>query len=189
MNLYWKITGGYILLATGVSLKKLRIDAGLTQKRLAELVGVSQAHIAKIERGKVDPRLSTINKILAVLLEGKKMMCRDMMTRGVLFAKSSNSVLKVSEVMVRHAISQMPVLSGSRVVGTITEEGIIRNLSADIAEEKVQNIMDPPLPIVSEETSVDAIRPLLERHQGVLVTRGKEFVGIITRSDLLKTIG
>ncbi len=47
----------------------------------------------------------------------------------------------------------MPVLNGSRVVGTITEEGIIRNLSANIAEEKVQNIMDPPLPTVSEETS------------------------------------
>jgi predicted transcriptional regulator len=117
------------------------------------------------------------------------MKCKDMMTEGVLFAKPSNTVLKVSEVMVRHAISQMPVLNGSRVVGTITEEGIIRNLSANIAEEKVQNIMDPPLPTVSEETSADAIRPLLERHQGVLVTRGKEFVGIITRSDLLKTIG
>ena len=177
------------MLATGVSIKKLRIEACLTQKRLAELVGVSQAHIAKIEQGKVDPRLSTINRILAVLLEGKKMTCRDMMTEGVLFAKPGNSVLKVSEIMVRHAISQMPVLSGSRVVGTITEEGIIKNLSADIAEEKVQNIMDPPLPAVSEETSVDAIRPLLERHQGVLVKRGKEFIGIITRSDLLKTIG
>jgi len=189
MNVYRKITGGYILLATGTSLKKLRIEAGLTQKRLAELAGVSQAHIAKIEQGKVDPRLSTINKILAVLTEGKKMTCKDMMTEGVLFAKPSNSILKVSEVMVRHAISQMPVLNGNRVVGTITEEGIIRNLSANIAEEKVQNIMDPPLPTVSEETSVDAIRPLLERHQGVLVTRGKEFVGIITRSVLLKTIG
>jgi len=189
MNVYRKITGGYILLATGTSLKKLRTEAGLTQKRLAELVGISQAHIAKIEQGKVDPRLSTINKILAVLTEGRKMKCKDMMTEGVLFAKPSNSILKVSEVMVRHAISQMPVLNGSRVVGTITEEGIIRNLSADIAEEKVQKIMDPPLPTVSEETSVNAIRPLLERHQGVLVTRGKEFVGIITRSDLLKTIG
>jgi len=189
MNLYSKITGGYILVITNVSLKKLRMEAGLTQKRLAELAGVSQAHVAKIEQGKVDPRLSTINKILEVLTEGKKIKCKDVMTEGVLFAKPNNNILKVSEVMVRHAISQVPVMEGSRVVGTITEESIIRNLSVDIAEEKVKNIMGPPLPIISEETPITVIRPMLERHQGVLITRGREIVGIITRSDLLKTIG
>jgi predicted transcriptional regulator len=177
------------LAITGNSIKRLRVEAGLTQKKLAELVGVSQAHIAKIEKGKVDPRLSTINRILEVLIGGKKVKCKDLMTKGVIFARPNSSVFKVSEIMVRNAISQMPVLEKGRVVGTITEEDIIRNLDADIAEEKVKEIMSPPLPMVSEETSIDAIRPLLERHPGVLVTRGREIVGIITRSDLLKTIG
>jgi predicted transcriptional regulator len=170
-------------------LKKLRVEAKLTQKRLAELVGVSQAHIAKIEQGKVDPRLSTVNRILRVLTEGKEKKCKDLMTRGVLFARPEDSVLKVSEIMVRHAISQMPVIDKRKVVGTITEESIIRKLGSNIANEKVKNVMDPPLPIVSEETSIDAIRPLLERRQGVLVARGKKIIGIVTRSDLLKTIG
>jgi predicted transcriptional regulator len=177
------------LVITGTSLKKLRIQAGLTQRRLAEFVGVSQAHIAKIERGKVDPRLSTINKILEVLTRGKKVTCRDIMTKGVLFAKLNSSILKVSEVMVRHAISQMPVLNGNRIVGTITEESITRNLNSNIAQEKVKNIMGPPLPTVSEETLADTVRQTLKRYQGVLVIKGKEVVGIITRSDLLKTIG
>ena len=176
------------MLITGTSLKKLRLEAGLTQKKLAELIGISQAHIAKIERGKVDPRLSTINKILAVISKGKNVTCKDIMTEGVLSAKPNNSVLKVSEVMVRHAISQMPILDGSKIIGTITEENIISNLGADVAEKKVKNIMGAPLPTVSEETPVDIVRPLLEGHQGVLVTKGKELVGIITRSDLLKTI-
>jgi predicted transcriptional regulator len=169
-------------------LKKLRIEAGLTQRKLAELVGVSQAHIAKIEQRKVDPRLSTVNKILQVLTEGKERRCKDVMTKGVLFAKPNDVVLKVSEVMVRHAISQIPVIDRNVVVGTVTEESIIRNLSSNIANAKANKIMNPPLPVVAEDVSVGAVRPLLEKHQGVLVARGKKLVGIITRSDLLKTI-
>lgn len=166
----------------------MRKEAGLTQKRLAELVGVSQAHITKIERGKVDPRLSTINKILRVLAKGKQKKSRDVMTKGVLFARLNDTILKISEVMMRHAISQMPVMSGKTVVGTITEETIIRNLRANLAEEKAKNVMDPPLPTVQEDTSIDVIRPILEKFPGILVARQKEIVGIITRSDLLKTI-
>lgn len=176
------------MLLTGTMLKKLRIDAGLTQRKLAELAGVSQAHIAKIEQGKVDPRLSTVNKILQVLTEGKERRCKDIMTKGVLFAKPEDVIFKVSEVMVRHAISQIPVIDRNIVVGTITEESIIRNLSSNIANEKVKRVMSPPLPTVPEDTDVNTIRPLLGKHQGVLVTRGKKVVGIITRSDLLKTI-
>ncbi len=174
---------------TGPLLRKMRLEARLTQKRLAELVGVSQAHIAKIEKGKVDPRLSTVNKILEVLAENREKKCKDIMTRGVIFAKPSDSVLKVSEIMVRHAISQLPVINGSKVVGTVTEEDIIRKLGSNIAEEKVENIMGPPLPVVSEDTSISAIRPILERRPGVLVARGRKIVGIVTRSDLLKIIG
>lgn len=173
---------------TSSALKKLRTDAGLTQKKLAELVGVSQAHIAKIEQGKVDPRLSTVNRILQVLAEGKQKKCKDIMARGVLVAKPIDAVLKVSEVMVRNAISQMPIVDGTEIVGTITEESIIKNLNKNLANAKVKDIMDSPLPTVPEDTSVDAIRSTLERRPGVLVLKKKKIVGIITRSDVLKTI-
>ncbi|MCW3979856.1 MAG: CBS domain-containing protein [Candidatus Bathyarchaeota archaeon] len=176
------------MMLTGSHLRRLRKDAGLTQKQLAQLVGVSQAHIAKIENLKVDPRLSTVNRILKVLTEGTGRKCSDIMTRNVVFAKPGDKILDVSRIMIKKAISQLPVIQGSKVVGTITEEAIIRNLHINIAEKTVEGIIDTPLPGIPENTTVNVIRPLLEEHSGVLVMRKSEVIGIITRSDLLKIL-
>ncbi len=176
------------LIIRGSTLKKLRIEVGLTQIELAKMVSVSQAHIAKIENEKVDPRLSTVNKILQVLAGGAGRKCREIMTGSVMTVSPRDNVRKASEVMMRNGVSQLPVISGNKVVGMISEEGITRNISPNIAEEIVGKIMEPPLPTVAEGTDISEIRPLLERHPGVLVTSKGDLVGIITRSDLLKVI-
>ncbi|MCW4021056.1 MAG: CBS domain-containing protein [Candidatus Bathyarchaeota archaeon] len=169
-------------------MRKMRIEAGLTQSQLAKMVGVSQAHIAKIEGEKVDPRLSTVNKILQVLMGGRGKKCSEIMTRGVITVSPQDKISKVSETMVKHAISQLPIVRGDSVIGMITEEGIVKNLNPDIADEPVEKLMEPPLPSVPEDTDLSVIRPLLETHSGVLVTRRGKLVGIITRSDLLRGI-
>jgi len=174
------------MILTGSQLKKLRNDAGLTQQQLAELVRVSQAHIAKIEKEKVDPRLSTVNKILQVLTEGRGRKSGDIMTRKVVFAKPSDTVLAVSATMMERAISQLPIKERGRIIGTITEESIIRNLHMNIAGNPAASVMDPPLPSIPENTDISVVRQLLEAHPGVLVTKRGDVVGIITRSDLFK---
>jgi predicted transcriptional regulator len=173
---------------TGSLLKKRRLEAGLTQNQLAKLAGVSQAHIAKIEGEKVDPRLSTVNKIMDILESGKGRKCSDIMTTGVITTHPNDKIREASETMVRHAISQLPVIEDGRVVGMITDEAIVRNLSPNIADEQVEKVMEPPLPSVSEDTDVAVIKPLLETHSGVLVTKKGKLVGIITRSDLLEVV-
>jgi predicted transcriptional regulator len=184
-----KITGGYQhMVISGSALKRLRLEAELTQRELAELVDVSQAHIAKIEKERVDPRLSTVNKILRVLTEHEGKKCGEIMSRHVISIKPSDRVVKASQVMMKHGISQLPVLEGGKIVGTITEDSIVRNLSATLADEKVERIMQAPLPSVPEDTSVSMIQPLLQDHPAVLVVRRGEIVGIIARSDLLKVI-
>jgi len=176
------------MILTGSQLKKLRTEAKLTQQQLANLVGISQAHIAKIENEKVDPRLSTVKKILQVLTEGEGIKCKNIMTRNVIFAKPTDRILHISKVMMRNAISQIPVVQNRRIIGAVTEESIIKNLRINIADETVEKIMDPPLPCVPEDTTVNIIRPLLEDHSAVLVMQKGNVVGIVTRSDLLKTV-
>jgi len=176
------------LIIKGSILRKMRLEAGLTQSQLAKLVGVSQAHIAKIEGEKVDPRLSTVNKILEVLTSKKRKTCEEIMTRDVIVTSPKEKIKKVSEIMIKHGISQLPVIENGRVVGMVTEEGIVKNLSSNISEKTVENIMEPPLPSVSENTDLITVRSILRTHPGVLVTRKGKLVGIITRSDLLKVI-
>ncbi len=176
------------MVINGSTLKRLRVEAGLTQRELAELVGVSQAHVAKIEKESVDPRLSTVNKILRVLTEREGKKCRDIMTPRVISVAPGDKVLKVSRLMMRHGISQVPVLEGGKIVGTVTEESIVQNLGSSLADELVERIMQAPLPSVPEDTSVSMIQPLLQDNPAVLVVRRGEIVGIIARSDLLKVI-
>jgi cystathionine beta-synthase len=110
------------------------------------------------------------------------------MTPGVITTHPEDKIREASETMVRHAISQLPVIEDGKVVGMITDEAIVRNLSPNIADEQVEKVMEPPLPSVSEDTDVTVIKPLLETHSGVLVTKKGKLVGIITRSDLLEVV-
>jgi DNA-binding XRE family transcriptional regulator len=51
----------------GIRVRKLRIDAGLSQDQLGHLAGCSRAAIARIESGDADPRIDTLRSIGAAL--------------------------------------------------------------------------------------------------------------------------
>ena len=50
-----------------LTLSKARAKLGLTQKELADRVGVSQSYIAKLEGGEANPTLKRIGSLLAIL--------------------------------------------------------------------------------------------------------------------------
>ena len=52
-----------VVMAKKFNLKKLRAQHGLSQKEMANKLGVNQATVSKIEAGKLDP-----NRTLAILL-------------------------------------------------------------------------------------------------------------------------
>lgn len=49
------------------TLAALRLNAGLSQTQLAQLLGTSQSYIARIEAGRVDPGTEMVAKIASVL--------------------------------------------------------------------------------------------------------------------------
>ncbi len=173
---------------TGKLIKKMREEAGLTQQKLADLVGISQAHVAKIENEKVNPRLSTINRIISVLKTNNKIKSKDFVTRDVIFAGPEDTIDYISKLMREKDISQIPVWEKERCVGCITEKTIVRNLNNISKSTKVKELMDESCPIISSNDDIDVVKTLLEYHEAVLVSDKGRIIGIVTKSDLLNLL-
>src|SRR5882724_8273929 len=58
---------GERLVSLGREMKKARIGKGWNQKRLQDVIGVSQKHISAIELDKVDPRWSMVKRLAGAL--------------------------------------------------------------------------------------------------------------------------
>jgi predicted transcriptional regulator len=175
----------------GELIKQLRKEKGLTQQSLAEKSHVSQAHIARIENGTVDPRLSTVNALIGALSSDiMTLKVKDVMSKPIHSVKPNETIQEASRLMIELGISQIPVISNG-VVGTITERDIIRRITSNptVKDLLVSDLMSDPLPTISETSLLSDIEPILEVFPAVIVSQiGGNLVGIVSRADIIRTI-
>jgi predicted transcriptional regulator len=174
-------------------LKKIRVQLGITQSELARSAGVSQSLIAKLESGLVDPSFSTMKSISEALrshikMEGKK--ASEVMSSPVISIQSNATISDSIGLMKTKGISQLPVYSGTRLVGAITENQIVSILSGvddprSVLGKPVSSFMQPTFPIVSTDTPVEALFSLFKFVPAVLVATGDKVEGMITKIDML----
>ena len=181
-----------IKLVNGEDIRRLRKMMGLTQKKLAKKAGVSQSLIARIEKNSVDPRLSTVRKILGALSlikEGK--IAKDVMHSPVITVKSTDTVRKAVELMRKHNISQLPVLKEKFMVGSVKESTIIHRIIRGGNIRKmfftpIYNIMENPFITVNPSMGIDEVLSIMSSgHPAVLVMDKGTLIGIITKIDVL----
>lgn len=166
-------------------IRRLRIKVGLSQTALAKKVGVSQAHIAKIESGKVDPRFSTVDKIFRCLKEEEKDHCGKYMTDRIYGVQADDTVTLAGKIMRDKGVSQVAVFRGESVIGMITEEDLLR-FQGSTDDSRAEEAMGETAPTVSRTTSSDTVKELLLEFPAVIVVDREKAVGIITRSDLIR---
>ncbi len=177
-------------------IQEKRRRLGLTQSQLAELAGVSQSYIAKLEARSLEPAYGKVRAILEALerLETRREVpASELMTRDVVGVGALQPIQDAVDLMRMHGYSQLPVMDGGRAVGSISESTILERLLAGgsdgpPSEGPVSEVMDDPFPLVGEEAPVSVLASLLRFYPAVLVQRKGEVVGIVTKADLLGTI-
>ncbi|HWR26030.1 MAG TPA: CBS domain-containing protein [Methanosarcina sp.] len=182
-------------LPTPEDIKKRRNELGLTQSDLAKRAGVSQPLIARIESGDVDPRLSTVRKILDAFSEAEKeqqIIIRDLMHFPVIHVSPEDSVEDAVNLMHAHDFSQVPVLEGDIPVGSISEDMIVKLMSENrkksISQLKISGIMGEAFPAVSPGISISVVSHILEGNPAVLVVEKGTVIGVVTKHDVMKLL-
>lgn len=175
--------------------KTMRVRLGLTQAQLAELAGVTQAYISKIEAAAADPRISTLEKISKALEQAtateKRAVVGQIMASPMIAVRPGDRVEKAIRLMKSYDISQLPVLDGDVHVGSISEATIVHKIASGenmskLLRRGIGELMEGPFPTVGKDADVDILYPLLMHEPAVLVMEQGKAIGIVTKADLFK---
>ncbi|MGA8387383.1 MAG: CBS domain-containing protein [Pseudolabrys sp.] len=143
------------------------------------------------------------------------MKAKDVMTSTVISVQPNATILQAARQMLQHHISGLPVITQSgEIVGILSEGDFLRRreiaterrhsrwleflmgpgkLAVEYAHShgsKVAEVMTTEVHTVTEDTTLEDIVELMERRRikRVPVMRGKEVVGMVTRSNLMRAM-
>jgi predicted transcriptional regulator len=175
-------------LPTPQDLRERRTSLELTQSELADRAEVSQPLIARIEGGDVDPRLSTLRRIVEALneAEGEIRRARDIMHEDVVTVRVDDSVAAAIDVMGEAGFSQLPVVDETGTpVGIISNSDIRAHRDdRDVESLPVAEVMNEGFATVAPEATVDEVDNYLDHQDAVIVKDSGQLVGIVTDADI-----
>jgi predicted transcriptional regulator len=174
------------------SLRRRRLALGIPLGDLARAVGRSDATLSRIERGQIRPSYDLVQRILAVLereegLATPRLTAGDVMNRALVTVEPSATLTVAAQRMETGGFSQLPVVDGGRVVGSLSETAVLRALAQPSARRtRVRDALEPAYPVVDPQFPAELLPALLGRYAAVLVTHRGELAGIVTKADLIR---
>ncbi len=117
---------------------------------------------------------------------------RDLITRrhdeGAVVVIGPNDSIATAIARLRlYDISQLPVVEDKRLVGIIDESDLLLALTKDKSNfrKDVRSFMSNRLETVGPDTKLESVLPVFEKGYVVIVEEDGQFLGLITRMDLI----
>ena len=175
---------------------KRRRNLGLSQSRLAQLVGVSQSMIAKIESQSTSPSYDKAKRIFDVMEQLERSIetkAKEISTHKIVGVSPEDNVMNVARIMRQTGFSQLPVIEKGHPIGSVSEKLVLAYVAegesvSDISHKLVREVMEEAFPTVDEDSNLTLLSALLRYSPAVLLTRKGRLVGIVTKADLLKVL-
>jgi predicted transcriptional regulator len=173
-------------------LRQRRISLGIPLGEVARAIERSDATLSRIERGRIRPSYELVRRIDAFLAEREGRLtppleARDVHNVNLVTIDGGATLAEASNVMERGGFSQLPVLEGGRVTGSVSESTLLRALAGPIARRaRVRDIQEAAYPVVDAHCPADLLTTLLTRYPAILVAERGQLRGIVTKIDLIR---
>jgi predicted transcriptional regulator len=174
-------------------IKKLRVKLGISQKELANQCSISASMLNQIEKGTAKPGFDTAKTIFNYL-ETKKYSNQkkagEICTKPIFSLAKSDTLGMAIDEMKDHGFSQIPIFSGKKCIGIVTESGIIRYVDNPNypRSTRLSKMLEPIPPIFSSDFPASSLKSIIGISGCILVSGTSGIIGIITSQDLLKLI-
>jgi Cysteine synthase len=117
----------------------------------------------------------------------RDLIMRPYRQRDTVVVAPNDLITTAYQRMKLYEISQLPVMDGDRIVGIIDESDVLLHVYGDESRfrDPVSTAMVSKLDILDVKSPVEALLPVFDRGHVAIVVDGQEFLGLITRIDLL----
>ena len=155
----------------------------LTVEELKTIVAVGR------EEGVIDRKLA---KMMKNILEFRDINAREIMTpmRSVKTLKAGVNLKSVIGYVNRTPYSRYPILSGSKIIGILDVDDILRAVSAKKYKAKIDTIAQP-VNFISGDASIDDLFVAFEKKNlqlVIIIDENSKAIGIVTLEDILEEI-
>lgn len=112
---------------------------------------------------------------------------RPFAARDTVTVAPDDSLSSAWQRMRAEGISQLPVMEGERIVGILDESDVLLHVYGDEArfDDPARAAMVQRLDKVDVRAPIEALLPVFDRGHVAIVMEGADFLGLITRIDLL----
>ena len=175
-------------------IKILRKKLNISQKQLAEICGLSQSTISRIENELIDPTYRKFKKLYSCLINEERRKKEsiekidNIMTKDIISIESDTKLNEAISLMNKYNVSQLPIIEDNRNLGSITSRKAQKLImeNSDLLNIKISDVKELPFPEVNRNWSLKDVSDLLIKYSAVLVRDFDKYIGIITDADFLK---
>ena len=167
-------------------LKRALAQYGIRAGDLAREAKVDKSIVSKILNRKYNPSYEMMARLFGALnkmIEKGAEPVSDAMIRSIVTSDADESISSVIAKMRKGGFSQIPVISGGKFVGMVTERSLLLRKEG---AARAGDVLGGDYMVVGPETPLDRVRQALATAQAVAVVRDGRLVGLLTKADVIK---